>query len=145
MQKITVPKIYFVARKDMHMRGWKAIFANHGLNIYDILTPKTAFTMLPARSADVIVVDVEDADFPFGKCEIIDFVLSSFPGKKVVAITNEFDPLVLVSAKKRGAVGYVIRAWDDLETISFLKRIAAGETFYMTSGDELPETERKNR
>lgn len=144
MQKTSVPKIYFVARKDMHMRGWKAIFASHALNIYDILPPKVPFSMLSARSADVIVVDVEDLDFPFGRCEIIGFALNSFPGKKVVAITNEFEPDVLEKVKSMGAVGYIIRAWDDLETIGFLKRIADGETFYMTSGDELPETERKN-
>lgn len=133
MKKEPLPRIFFIGRNDTYQRMTTNVFSSYGLNIYKVLPPTEEFNLLDADTADAIIADVEDTSYPFKDCEILEIILELFPDKKIIAITNYYNPEILERIKQLGVKGYIFRNSVEEDLINNVKNILYGQSCYMVA------------
>lgn len=135
-KKEPLPQIFLISRNDSYHKVLKFLFRSHGMTIYRILEPTEEFGLLDAGAADIIIADVEDANFGFENCEVIEMIKESFPLKKVIAITNNYNPEILAKVKQLGAMGYIYRDCVDEELAQCVINVLNGQPCYMAINEQ---------
>lgn len=127
----TRPKIIIIGRNDETHRWYKIVFRNAGLDLYDILQPEKTIDWAKVEPADIIIADLEETEYGFKDCEMLDTVRELYPQKIVIAETNNYNRKVSAQVKKLGANGYIFRNQTEDRTLAALFKMIKGKRFFM--------------
>lgn len=127
----TRPKIIIIGRNDKTHRWYKIVFRNVGLNLYEILQPEKTIDWAQVEPADIIIADLEETEYGFKECELVDTVRTLYPDKIVIAETNEYNRKVSATVKELGANGYIFRNQTEDRTCAAIFKMIKGKRFFM--------------
>lgn len=124
-------QVIVIGVDDFVHRVWRQAFPNFGLCLYKVLQPGKAIDWSEVERADAIIAQLDESDYGFKDCELLDTVITLYPDKTIIAETDNYKPEISEQAKEMGAHGYIHR--DDLEEIigEAVVKIVNGERFFM--------------
>ena len=86
-----------------------------------------ARALVRKHAPEVLVLDLS---MPGGSSlEAIPALREEAPGTQIVVLTMEDDPALVRSARRAGALGYVLKESADADLVSAVRRAAAGEPY----------------
>ncbi|RFC55052.1 response regulator transcription factor [Brumimicrobium aurantiacum] len=122
-------KVIIADSNDIVRAGLNAILSSDPLIqvVDEAVSGEELLKDLKAKSADVILLDYTAPNFSI---DIIPKILSSDKRLKIVAITPEQNPSVILDALKSGVMSYIKKDCDIPEILSSVKETSNGNKFF---------------
>lgn len=126
-----MPQVIIIGRDDERHRLFRTTCRDFGLYLYKVLEPKNEIDWLQVEKADIIIADLEELNYGFQHCELLETVRNLYPNKIVVGETEEYEPETSQKIKEMGANGYIYR--HELEDIvgEALVKMLKGKRIFM--------------
>lgn len=109
--------------------GLKAMLAPypHIRVVYESNTPTSLMEALPAAQPDVLLLDIQMPDID--GLELCKQVRKTYPGIKIIALTNFMESHYIKQMLRNGASGYLLKNTDQDTLIAAIEKVHAGEQF----------------
>lgn len=125
------PQVIIIGRDDKHHQLMTIAFREVGLHLYKVLEPKKEIDWLQVEKADIIITDLEELNYGFEHCELLDTVRKLYPDKIVVGETEEYEPETSQKIKDMGANGYIYRNELDSILAEALAKMVKGKKVFL--------------
>lgn len=124
-------QLIIIGRDDERHRLFRLTCRDYGLHLYQVLEPKNTIDWSQVEKADIIIADLEELNYGFEHCELLDTVRKLYPEKIVVGETDNFEPATSKIIQEMGANGYIYRNQLEETSVAAIVKMLAGERVFL--------------
>lgn len=117
------------------MTGARAVIerCNQFQVVAQATSPQGLFELLANQACDVLVTDlISQADYPHNGVRMVERLLRHYPNLRIVLMTENSNPVVLASLKRKGVHALVSKYADAIELHQAITTVSKGRRYVST-------------